>query len=163
MTRTIVALPFYALLLVSPVSMAAACPLEPGWKPPPLEEWLAHSPIAFIGTVISSGWPEEKLVVGSPPREIMFGRRNGESPFARFRVDVHLRGINAPLAEVRQGRTVCDNEFQPGERWLFVGTRNGSFVFGGSRIMRTAVGKEYPLAAEDRDTLRRVFPDAELD
>lgn len=163
MARTIVALPLWALLLAMPAGEVTACPIAPGWKPPPLAEWLTHSPIAFIGTVISSGWPEDKLVVGSPPREIMVGRRNGQYPLARFRVEVPLRGIIAPMAEVRQGETVCDNEFQPGERWLFVGTRNGSFVFGGSRILRTAVGKEYPLATEDRDAILRVFPEAELD
>src|SRR5947208_14920050 len=130
---------------------------------PPLAEWLAHSPIAFIGTVISSGWPEEKLMVGSPPREVIFGRRTRELPYARFRVEIPLRGAITPVVEIRQGETLCDNEFQPGERWLFVGTRYGSFVFGGSKILRSGLGDEFPLRADDRNAILQVFPDTKLD
>ena len=164
MNRLIAALPLWMLVLDIPAGeAAAACSVAPGWKPPPLAEWLTHSPIAFIGTVISSGWPEEKLIVGSPPREVLFGRRTRELPFARFRVEIPLRGITTPVVEIRQGETLCDNEFQPAERWLFVGTRNGSFIFGGSRILRTALGIEYPLTAIDRRAILQVFPDVELD
>ena len=141
------------LLVAILSSEAAACSVAPGWKPPPLAEWLANSPVSFIGTVITSGWPEGKIVVGSPPREIMFGRRTREPANAKFRIEVALRGVTTPLFEVRQGEHTCDNEFQPGERWLFVGTRNGSFIFGGSRILRSGLGNEFPLRADDRNAI----------
>ena len=163
MNRTRTALAMGALLLAIPASEAAACSSAPGWTPPPLAEWLAHSPVSFIGTVISSGWPEGKIVVGSPPREIVVGRRTRELVNAKFRIEVGLRGVTTPLFEVQQGETTCDNEFQPGERWLFVGTRNGSFVFGGSRILRSGLGDEFPLRADDRNAILQVFPDTKLD
>ena len=93
MNRTRTALAMGALLLAIPASEAAACSPALGWKPPPLAEWLANSPVAFIGTVITSGWPEGKIVVGSPPREILFGRRTREPVNAKFRIEVALRGV----------------------------------------------------------------------
>jgi hypothetical protein len=119
--------------------------------------------VSFIGTVITSGWPEGKIMVGSPPREIIFGRRTREPANAKFRIEVILRGVTSRLFEVRQGETTCDNEFQPGERWLFVGTRNGSAIYGGSRILRTGFGSEFPLRADDRSAILQVFPDVRLD
>src|SRR5262245_55435185 len=157
------ALAMWALLIAIPASEAAACSVAPGWKPPPLVEWLANSPVSFIGTVISSGWPEGKIVVGSPPREIIFGRRTREPASAKFRIEVAFRGVTTPVFEVRQGESTCDNEFQPGERWLFVGTKYGSFKFGGSRILRSGLGNEFPLRADDRNAVLQVFPDAEIE
>jgi hypothetical protein len=163
MYRKTAALVLSTLVVVASAGEAAACSIAPGWTPPPLGEWLARNPVAFIGTVLSSGWPEEKIVVGSPPREIVFGRRTRELVKAMFQVEVALRGVTTPKFEVRQGETTCDNEFQPGERWLFVGTRNGSFIFGGSKILRSGLGYEFPLSGADRDTILQVFPDAQLD
>jgi hypothetical protein len=163
MNKNRAALAMWALLIAISASEAAACSAAPGWKPPPLAEWLANSPVSFIGTVITSGWPEGKIVVGSPPREIIIGRRTRESVNAKFRVEVALRGVTTPLFDVRQGEDTCDNEFQPGERWLFVGTRNGSFVFGGSRILRSGLGDEFPLRADDRNAILQVFPDTKLE
>jgi hypothetical protein len=157
------ALAMSALLIGIPASEGSACSITPGWKPPTLVEWLTKSPVSFIGTVITSGWPEGKIVVGSPPREILFGRRTREPVNAKFRIEVALRGVVTPVFEVRQGEDTCDNEFQPGERWLFVGTRNGSFVFGGSRILRSGLGDEFPLRADDRNAILQVFPDTKLD
>src|SRR5436190_327839 len=145
MNRTRTAMAMMALLLAIPASEAAACSSAPGWTPPPLAEWLTYSPVSFIGTVITSGWPEGKIVVGSPPREIIFGRRTSETAHAKFRIEVAFRGVTSRLFEVRQGEHSCDNEFQPGERWLFVGTRNGSAIYGGSRILRSGLGVEFPL------------------
>jgi hypothetical protein len=161
--RNRAALVMWALVIAIPASESAACSMAPGWKPPPLAEWLANSRVSFIGAVISSGWPEGKIVVGSPPREIIFGRRTGEPVNAKFRIEIALRGVTTPVFEVRQGDDTCDNEFQPGERWLFVGTRNGSFVFGGSRILRSGLGHEFPLRAEERNAILQAFPDAKLD
>jgi hypothetical protein len=158
MDRKRAALALAALILAILAREAAACAIAPGWTPPPLAEWLARSPVVFIGTVLSSGWPEERMVVGSPPREVIFGRRTPELVKARFQVEVALRGVSSPKFEVRQGETSCDNEFQPGERWLFVGTRNGSFIFGGSRVLRTGLGTEFSLRANDRDALLEAFP-----
>lgn len=163
MNKNRAALAMLALLFAIPASEGAACSIATGWKPPPLVEWLANSPVSFIGTVITSGWPEGKIVVGSPPREIIFGRRTRGPVNAKFRIEVALRGVTTPVFEVRQGEDTCDNEFQPGERWLFVGTRNGSFVFGGSRILRSGLGDEFPLRADDRNAILQVFPDAKLD
>ena len=164
MNKNRAALSMCALPIAISASEAAACSVVlPGWQPPPLVEWLANSPVSFIGVVITSGWPEEKIVVGSPAREIIFGRRTRERANAKFRIEVALRGVTTPLFEVRQGEHTCDNEFQPGERWLFVGTRYGSFIFGGSRILRSALGKEFPLRADDRNAILQVFPDAKLD
>jgi hypothetical protein len=153
----------WALFIVIPANESAACSIATGWKPPPLVEWLANSPVSFIGTVITSGWPEEKIVVGPPPREIIFGRRIRGPVNAKFRIEVALRGVTTPVFEVRQAEDTCDNEFQPGERWLFVGTRNGSFVFGGSKILRSALGDEFPLRPDDRNAILQVFPDTTLD
>jgi hypothetical protein len=163
MDRKRTALALSALILTILAREAAACSIAPGWTPPPLAEWLARSPVVFIGTVLSSGWPEEKIVVGSPPREVVVGRRTREVVNARFQVEVALRGVSSPKFEIRQGETSCDNEFQPGERWLFVGTRYGSFIFGGSRVLRSGLGTEFPLRANDRDALLQVFPNAPLD
>src|SRR5436853_6655426 len=96
------ALAMWALLIAISASEAAACSVAPGWKPPPLAEWLANSPVSFIGTVITSGWPEGKIVVGSPPREIIFGRRTREPANAKFRIEVALRGVTTPSFEARQ-------------------------------------------------------------
>jgi hypothetical protein len=163
MNRTMAALALSGLILAAFARAATACSIAPGWTPPPLADWLARSPVVFIGTVLSSGWPEQKIVVGSPPREIMFAYRTRELVKAMFQVEVALRGVTTPKFEVQQGETTCDNEFQPGERWLFVGTRSGSFIFGGSKILRTGLGNEYPLRANDRDALLQVFRDAPLD
>ena len=163
MNKNRAALAMSALLIAIPASEGAACSIAPGWKPPTLVEWLTKSPVSFIGTVITSGWPEGKIVVGSPPREIIFGRRTREPVNAKFRIEVALRGVVTPVFEVRQGEDTCDNEFQPGERWLFVGTRNGSFVFGGSRILRSGLGDEFPLRTDDRNAILQVFPDTKLD
>jgi hypothetical protein len=163
MNKNRAALAMWVLLVaMSAGEAAAACLVAPGWKPPPLAEWLTYSPVSFIGTVITSGWPEGKIVVGSPPREIIFGRRTSETAHAKFRIEVAFRGVTSRLFEVRQGEHSCDNEFQPGERWLFVGTRNGSAIYGGSRILRSGLGVEFPLRADDRDAILQVFPDTKL-
>src|ERR1700752_1604349 len=92
--RNRAALAICALVIAIPASEGAACSIAPGWKPPPLVEWLANSRVSFIGTVITSGWPEGQIVVGSPPREIIFGRRTREPVNAKFRIEVALRGVH---------------------------------------------------------------------
>src|SRR5437762_11955963 len=111
MNRTRTALAMGALLLAIPAGEAAACSSAPGWTPPPLAEWLAHSPVSLIGTVISSGWPEGKIVVGPPPREVVVGRRPRELDNATCRIALALKAVTTPSFGVRPGAPPCEYEF----------------------------------------------------
>ena len=79
------------------------------------EEQLALAPTAFLGTV-------ETIENGA----------------VYIRVEKSIKGVaDGELFETQQGRSSCDIRFQPGQRWLYV----GSDVLSGSRLITDEYGR----------------------
>jgi hypothetical protein len=126
-------------------AQAAACSVNmaPGYQPPRVEEIVSKRPIVFIGTVVSSGRPERKTTVGTPPREAMIGVPTEPIEIAKFRIEIPIRGVTEGVFEVRNGQNgMCSNEFNVGERWFFSGTKDGSSYFDGSTLLIDVWGNE---------------------
>jgi hypothetical protein len=111
---------------------------------PKLEEILASHPIVFIGTVVDAGG-QEKVIVGSPPREIIVppnlaqGRTiipMAKRVTAKIKVEIPIRGEVVDIFEVPNGGGGdCSNGFEVGQRWFFSGTSSGSHFFDGSTVL----------------------------
>jgi hypothetical protein len=88
---------------------------------------------------------DKKVIVGSPPREIIVppnlaqGRTiipMAKRVTAKIKVEIPIRGEVVDIFEVPNGGGGdCSNGFEVGQRWFFSGTSSGSHFFDGSTVL----------------------------
>ncbi len=145
-------------------SDALACrPTESSLRNRPLlEAIISSNPIVFIGSVIASGWPEEKVMIGNPPREVYRPRTWFPVPNATIKIEIPIRGVTGDTIEIRQGLPgVCENEFNTGQRWFFAGNTEGSSYFSGATVLIDELGRSSGTGAlgADHDEIKKMFPE----
>jgi hypothetical protein len=155
MKRDIAALIVSILMLgIGLTTEALACSVI--GNSPRLEAAISSNSIVFIGTVMSSGWSEQKkMVIGDPPREVTLPLR-GSPAYATLRVEIPIKGVTGDVIEIPQGRGgLCEIQFNTGDRWFFAGSTTGSGYFSGSTILNRSVG---PVGV-DHEEIKKLFPE----
>jgi hypothetical protein len=156
------AIPF-GILFLGVTHSATACKLSAAFQNrPKLDHILATHSTVFIGTVVDSGRPERKVMVGSPPHEVTMRLSTRERVMAKIKVEIPIRGEVVKIFEVPNGGGGdCSNGFEVGQRWFFSGTTLANSYFDGSTILVDEFGNVRStgaLGVAHEEIVRR-FPD----
>jgi hypothetical protein len=69
---------------------------------------------------VDSGGPQEKVLMGTPPREVIIRLPIRDKVKAKIKVEFPIRGQVGKFFEVKNGGGGdCSNLFEVGQRWFF--------------------------------------------